>query len=181
MAGVNPGGISRLNIGITWGHGWMALLAKHTKLIILCLLAKKLIYHVINQAKMVILWVNIGVRSPPSWNPFFGTTWLRFYSRLRFRTRARNPVGPRPDFGDSAHRQIWRPNVNNKIYILTHEYSSTGFEKRLVFKIIKFGESEVEIPPFCRRNLAIKKTVRKPLSLKQKPPSVFLCRKVFYA
>ena len=27
---VNPGGISGSNIGITWGHGWMALLAKHT-------------------------------------------------------------------------------------------------------------------------------------------------------
>ena len=24
-----PGGISQSNIGITWGHGWMALLAKH--------------------------------------------------------------------------------------------------------------------------------------------------------
>ena len=48
MAGVNPGGISQSNIGIPWGHGWMALLAKHTKLIILCLHTKKLIYHVIN-------------------------------------------------------------------------------------------------------------------------------------
>ena len=96
MAGMNPGGISRSNIGTTWGHGWMALLAKHTKLIILCLHAKKLIYHVINYAKMVILWVNIRVRSPPSWNSVFWTTWLRFSSQLRFRTRARNPVGPRP-------------------------------------------------------------------------------------
>ena len=34
---MNPGGISRSSIGITWGHGWMTLLAKHTKLIILCL------------------------------------------------------------------------------------------------------------------------------------------------
>ena len=97
MAGVNPGGISRSNIGITRDHGWMALLAKHTKLIILCLHAKKLIYHVINWAKMVILWVNIRVRPPPSWNSVFGTTWLRFSSRSRFRTRARNLVGPRPD------------------------------------------------------------------------------------
>ena len=40
--------------------------------------------------------VNIRVRSPPSWNPVFGTTWLRFFSRPRFRSRARNPVGPRP-------------------------------------------------------------------------------------
>ena len=30
---------------------------------------------------MVILWVNIRVRSLPSWNPVFGTTWLRFSSR----------------------------------------------------------------------------------------------------
>ena len=44
----------------------------------------------------MILWVNIRVRSPPSWNPVFGTTWLRFSSRPRFRTRARNPVGPQP-------------------------------------------------------------------------------------
>ena len=59
MAGVNPGGISGSNIGITWSHGWMALLSKHTKLIILCVHGKKLIYHVINWAKMIILWVNI--------------------------------------------------------------------------------------------------------------------------
>ena len=89
------------------------------------------------------------------------------------------PVGCSRQFW--RHRQIWGPNVNNNIYILTHEYSSTGFEWRLVFGIVKFGEPEVEIPPFWHRNLAIKKTVRKPLSLKQKPPSVFLCRKVFYA
>ena len=76
----------------------MALLAKHTKhtKLILCLHAKKLIYHVINYAKMVILWVNIQVRSPPFWNSVFGTTWLRYSSRLRFRIRSRNPVGPRP-------------------------------------------------------------------------------------
>ena len=96
MAGVNPGGISRSNIGITWGHGWMALLAKDTKLIILCFHAKKLIYHVINKAKMVILWVNIRVRPPPSWNSVFGTTWLRFSSRSRFWARVRNLVGPGP-------------------------------------------------------------------------------------
>ena len=46
---------------------------------------------------MVILWVNIRVGPPPSWNSVFGTTWLRFSSRSRFRTRARNLVGPRPD------------------------------------------------------------------------------------
>ena len=45
---------------------------------------------------MIILWVNIQVRLPPSSNPVFGTTWLRFSSRPLFRTRARNPVGPRP-------------------------------------------------------------------------------------
>ena len=35
---------------------------------------------------MIILWVNIQVRSPPSWNAFIGTTWLRFSSRPQFRT-----------------------------------------------------------------------------------------------
>ena len=68
MTGVNPWGISWSNIGITWGHGWMTFLANLTKLIIRCLHAKKLIYHVIKYAKMVILWVNIRVPSPPSWN-----------------------------------------------------------------------------------------------------------------
>ena len=46
---------------------------------------------------MVILWVNIRVRPPPSWNSVFGTTWLRFSSRSRFRARVRNLVGPGPD------------------------------------------------------------------------------------
>ena len=32
------------------------------------------------------------------------------------------------NFGNRTYRQIWLPNVNNNIYILTHEYSSTGFE-----------------------------------------------------
>ena len=45
---------------------------------------------------MVILLVNIRVRPPPSWNSVFGTTWLRFSSRSRFRARARNLVGPGP-------------------------------------------------------------------------------------
>ena len=45
---------------------------------------------------MVILWVNIRVRPPPSWNSVFGTTWLRFSSRSRFRARVRNLVGPGP-------------------------------------------------------------------------------------
>ena len=82
MAGVNPGGISLSNIGITWGYKWMALLGKHTKL-------KKLAYQVKNQAKMMILWVNIKSSVPPSWNPIFGTTWLRFSNRPWFLTQAR--------------------------------------------------------------------------------------------
>ena len=45
---------------------------------------------------MIILWVNTQVQSLPSWNPFFGTTWLRFSSRARFLTWAHNPVGPQP-------------------------------------------------------------------------------------
>ena len=36
--------------------------------------------------------------------------------------------GAAANFGDRTYRQIWGPNVNNNIYILTHEYSSTGFE-----------------------------------------------------
>ena len=46
---------------------------------------------------MIIVWVNIRVRSPPSWNPVFRTMWLRFSSRPWFRSQARNPVEPRPD------------------------------------------------------------------------------------
>ena len=53
----------------------------------------------------IILWVNIRVRLPPSWNPVFGTTRLRFSSRPRFRTRARNPVGSRP--GSFINRLRW--------------------------------------------------------------------------
>ena len=45
MAGLNPGGISPSNIGITRGDGWMTLLAKYIKL--LCLHAEKLKCHVI--------------------------------------------------------------------------------------------------------------------------------------
>ena len=36
--------------------------------------------------------------------------------------------GAAANFGGRTYRQIWGPNVNNDIYILTHEYSSTGFE-----------------------------------------------------
>ena len=90
------------------GHGWMALSAKHTKLIILCLHGKKLIYHVINYAKMIVVRVNIRFRSPPSWNSVFGTMWLRISSRPRFRTRARNPVGPR-------RLAYPRPGPNHKV------------------------------------------------------------------
>ena len=49
---------------------------------------------------MVILWINFRVRPPPSWNSVFGTTWLRFSSRSRFRARARNLVGPGPGILD---------------------------------------------------------------------------------
>ena len=37
-------------------------------------------------------------------------------------------LGAAANFGDRTHSQIWGPNVNNNIYIMTHEYSSTGFE-----------------------------------------------------
>ena len=37
-------------------------------------------------------------------------------------------LGAVANFGNRAHDQILEPNVNNYIYILIHEYSSTGFE-----------------------------------------------------
>ena len=37
-------------------------------------------------------------------------------------------LGAAANFGDRTYRQIWGPNVNNNIYILIPEYSSTGFE-----------------------------------------------------
>ena len=40
----------------------------------------------------------------------------------------RKQLGAAANFGDRTHRQIWGPNVNNNIYFLKHEYSSTGFE-----------------------------------------------------
>ena len=52
------------------------------------------------------------------------------------------------NFEDRPYCPIWKPNVNNNIYILIHEYSSTEFELRLFFKIVKFWETEVEILPF---------------------------------
>ena len=55
---------------------------------------------------MVILWVNIRVRPPPSWNSVFGTTWLRFSSRSRFRARVRNLVGPGPVYKYCKHVAI---------------------------------------------------------------------------
>ena len=67
----------RISASSAWGHRWMTLFAKHAKLIILCLRAKKLIYYVINYAKMVILWVNFRVQSLPSCNPVFELTWSR--------------------------------------------------------------------------------------------------------
>ena len=36
--------------------------------------------------------------------------------------------GAATNFGDHTYRQIWGPTVTNNIYILIHEYSSTGFE-----------------------------------------------------
>ena len=81
----------------------------------------------------MILWVNIQVRSPPSWNPVFGTTWLRFSSRPQFRTRARNPVGPRPGMVSTCRQveeesEIWgqqgfwgRPRIQG--YVEATDYS----------------------------------------------------------
>ena len=43
-------------------------------------------------------------------------------------TASGDQLGAAANFGDRTYRQIWGPNVNNNIYILRHEYSSTGFE-----------------------------------------------------
>ena len=91
------------------------------------------------------------------------------------RWRPNSQILHRRDRSNSRVTETARPSgVLIFTFCLTHEYSSTGFEWRLVFEIVKFGEPEVEIPPFWRRNLAINKTVRKPLSLK-------LCRQFSYA
>ena len=83
---------------------------------------------------MIILCVNIRVRSPPSWNSVFGTTWLRFSNWPRFRARTRNPVGPRPVSGlfpdDGFHyiNCIWKCHLQNCNYfngalILEHQHT----------------------------------------------------------
>ena len=60
-------------------------------------------------AKMIILWVNIWVRSPPSWNSVFGTTWPRFSRR--------------PDFGPGPAIQL---GIN-----LISLWSRGAFQKRV--------------------------------------------------
>ena len=92
------------------------------------------------------LWWKTRTRVRPSVNTF--DEMLRdFKKRTQWRTRTRISVnasllvrsmrstrghihqsGAAANFGNRTHRQIWGPNVNNNIYILTHEYSSTGFE-----------------------------------------------------
>ena len=90
MAVVNAGGISQSNISIIWGPGWMTLWAKHAKLTILGIHAKKLIYHFINQAKMVILCVNFWVWLPSS------CTWPRNPNWPWIQAWTWYPVGSRP-------------------------------------------------------------------------------------
>ena len=68
--------------------------------------------HMIYKAKMIILWVNIWVRSPPSLNSVLGTTWSRFSNRPWFRTRVRNPVGPQPGMGLSLNLNLWSSEQN---------------------------------------------------------------------
>ena len=112
---------------------------------------------------MVILWVNFRVRPPPSWNSVFGTTWLRFSSRSRFRARARNLVGPGPDYGVdpnpaqtlilSAGHSLWWDSVPSSpppvpvfkshctCTIFYHLSSSTTFPfLHLFFDVTKLGQ-----------------------------------------
>ena len=97
--------------------------------------------------------------------------WMKLYSggnQLTLYSRRWNtwPVG--------CSRQFWRSHISPNLGTKCKQWylhSDTWIFINWVFGIAKFGEPEVEIPPFWRRNLEIKKTVRKPLSLKQKPPS----------
>ena len=73
---------------------------------------------------MIILWVNIRVRSPPSWNSVFGAVWLRFSSRPRFQTRARNPVGPRPGNTQFAYLNLRRASLNSSGYLISWTHSN---------------------------------------------------------
>ena len=84
--------------------------------------------------------------------------------------------GAATNFDDCTHCQIWEPNINNDIYILDIHQLDLNSDS-----FLRSSNLEVEIPPFWCQNLAIKKTVRKLPLWKKKPPSVFLCRKVFYA
>ena len=57
--------------------------------------------------------------------------WLIDHPELRWTTQPSTmggQLGAAANFGDRTYSQIWGPNVNNNIYILTHEYSSIGFE-----------------------------------------------------
>ena len=82
---------------------------------------------------MIILWVDIKVQSQPSWNPVFETTWLQFSSRPRFRTRARNPVEPRPVWSTGRGPTGLRARVRNRgrLENRSHVVPKTGFHRRL--------------------------------------------------
>ena len=55
---------------------------------------------------------------------FFFSCYFLSYNRCSY-----GQLGAASNFGDHTHRQIWGPKVNNNTcIILTHEYSSTGFE-----------------------------------------------------
>ena len=62
---------------------------------------------------MIILWVNIQVRSPPSWNSIFRTTWLRFSSWPWFWPQARNRVAPWPGLGSNMLNSQLKPALTS--------------------------------------------------------------------
>ena len=72
-----------------------------------CQTYNSLLYHFTNWAKMVTLWVNFQIWSPPSWNTVFGPTWLRNSSRPRILSQVWNPVGPQPVYGTVVCENGW--------------------------------------------------------------------------
>ena len=88
------------------------------------------INHVISEAKMIILCVNIRDSSPPSWNSGFGTTWLRFLADPDFGPgpaiqlgihlifdalpdRVLHTLNVAADNGLTGHFRLARPHWNN--------------------------------------------------------------------
>ena len=80
------------HFSIDYQHHFGTLLAKHAKLIFLCIHAKKLINNVI----MVFFWVNFQVWTLPSCNPVVRAAWPRIGSWYWSWTWVRKPFRPPP-------------------------------------------------------------------------------------